>query len=170
MKNVVCILRMKKVGIKEAGDNLECRNCPYGKEDFDRRMAWYSKIIKERGTEMSKYVKVEDVMALINTPNRGNCDYFIVDQIEQLCQSDKVFDLGTAMAELEIKKDEARILAGMRATKVYGDEYEDDEFYSGQKTAYSSAIETIEKHTAGVKQVILQQQDEDKEKEIEVEF
>ena len=28
---------------------MECRNCPYGKEDFDRRMAWYNKIIEERG-------------------------------------------------------------------------------------------------------------------------
>lgn len=32
-----------------------------------------------------KYVKVEDIMAFINSPNRGNSDYFIVDQIEELC-------------------------------------------------------------------------------------
>lgn len=30
----------------------------------------------------NKYVKVDDVMNLINTTNRGNCDYFIVDDIE----------------------------------------------------------------------------------------
>ena len=28
-----------------------------------------------------KYVRVDDVMKLINTSNRGTCDYFIVDQI-----------------------------------------------------------------------------------------
>ena len=28
---------------------MECRNCPYGKEDFDRRIAWYNKIVEERG-------------------------------------------------------------------------------------------------------------------------
>ena len=38
---------------------------------------------------MSRYVKVNDVMNLINTSNRGNCDYFIVDQIEELCMSEK---------------------------------------------------------------------------------
>ena len=27
-----------------------------------------------------KYVRVDDVMELINTSNRGTCDYFIVDQ------------------------------------------------------------------------------------------
>ena len=64
MKNVACVPRMKKVGIKEAGDNLECRNCPYGKEDFDRRMAWYSKIIKERGipNDIYHYLKPQDAL------------------------------------------------------------------------------------------------------------
>lgn len=28
---------------------MECRNCPYGKEDFDRRMTWYNKIVEEQG-------------------------------------------------------------------------------------------------------------------------
>lgn len=28
---------------------MECRDCPYGKVDFDRRMAWYNKIVEERG-------------------------------------------------------------------------------------------------------------------------
>ena len=36
---------------------------------------------------MDKYVKVEDVMSFINTSNRGNSDYFIVDQIEDLCKN-----------------------------------------------------------------------------------
>ena len=42
---------------------------------------------------MSKYVRVEDVMNFINTPNRGNCDFFIIDQIEELCKSNKVYDV-----------------------------------------------------------------------------
>lgn len=42
---------------------------------------------------MSRYVKVEDIMEYINTDNRGNCDYFIVDRIEELCNSDKIIDL-----------------------------------------------------------------------------
>lgn len=42
---------------------------------------------------MSKYVKIDDVMALINTSNRGNCDYFIVDKIEELCNSNDVYDI-----------------------------------------------------------------------------
>lgn len=36
-----------------------------------------------------KYVRVDNVMELINTSNRGTCDYFIVDQIEELCSSEK---------------------------------------------------------------------------------
>ena len=28
---------------------MKCRDCPYGKEDFKRRMYWYNKIIRERG-------------------------------------------------------------------------------------------------------------------------
>lgn len=27
----------------------------------------------------------EEIMAEINTSNRGSCDYFIVDQIEKIC-------------------------------------------------------------------------------------
>lgn len=44
---------------------------------------------------MEKYVKVEDIMAIINTPNRGTADYFIVDQIENLCNSDKAITMVT---------------------------------------------------------------------------
>lgn len=42
---------------------------------------------------MEKYVKVEDIMAIINTPNRGTEDYFIVDQIENLCNSSKAITI-----------------------------------------------------------------------------
>lgn len=37
------------------GDILKCRNCPYGKEDFERRMCWYEKIMKERGIPNNIY-------------------------------------------------------------------------------------------------------------------
>lgn len=36
---------------------------------------------------MEKYISVEDVMSFINTSNRGSEDYFIVDQIEDLCNN-----------------------------------------------------------------------------------
>ena len=47
-----------------------------------------------------KYVRVDDVMELINTSNRGSCDYFIVDQIEELCRSEKIYDLDKVVEEL----------------------------------------------------------------------
>lgn len=50
---------------------------------------------------MSKYVKIDDVMALINTSNRGNCDYFIVDKIEELCSSSDIYDVEKVVTELE---------------------------------------------------------------------
>ena len=54
---------------------------------------------------MSRYVKVDDVMALINTSNRGNCDYFIVDKIEELCNSNNVSEFD----EVKVKTDEKKI-------------------------------------------------------------
>lgn len=48
-----------------------------------------------------KYVRVDDVMELINTSNRGSCDYFIVDQIEELCRSEKIYDLDKVVEQLE---------------------------------------------------------------------
>lgn len=49
----------------------------------------------------SKYVRADDVMELINTSNRGTCDYFIVDQIEELCRSEKIYDLDKVVEELD---------------------------------------------------------------------
>ncbi|RJW74535.1 hypothetical protein DW025_13140 [Coprococcus sp. AF38-1] len=48
-----------------------------------------------------KYVRVDDVMELINTSNRGTCDYFIVDQIEELCSSEKIYDVDAVVEQLE---------------------------------------------------------------------
>ena len=43
---------------------MECRDCPYGKEDFDRRMAWYIKIVEERGipNDIYGYETYEDAI------------------------------------------------------------------------------------------------------------
>lgn len=40
-------------------------------------------------------------MELINTSNRGTCDYFIVDQIEELCSSEKIYDVDAVVEQLE---------------------------------------------------------------------
>ena len=48
-----------------------------------------------------KYVRVDDVMELINTSNRGSCDYFIVDQIEELCRSEKIYNLDKVIEQLK---------------------------------------------------------------------
>lgn len=41
---------------------MKCRNCPYGKEDFEKRMYWYKKIVQERGipNDIYHYLKPED--------------------------------------------------------------------------------------------------------------
>lgn len=52
----------------------------------------------------NKYVKVDDVMNLINTTNRGNCDYFIVDKIEELCNSNNIYDIDKVVEELKETK------------------------------------------------------------------
>ena len=74
----------------------------------------------------SKYVRADDVMELINISNRGTCDYFIVDQIEELCRSEKIYDLDKVVEELEKLADKAndKILeAG--GLQLYYDGYED---------------------------------------------
>ena len=57
----------------------------------------------------NKYVKVNDIMELINTSNRGTCDYFIVDQIEKLCKSEKVYDVDKVVEQLEEFRDEMKM-------------------------------------------------------------
>ena len=66
-----------------------------------------------------KYVSAEDVMKLINTSNRGTCDYFIVDQIEELCRSEKIYDLD----KLADKANDKILEAG--GLQLYYDGYED---------------------------------------------
>lgn len=42
---------------------MKCRDCPYGIEDFERRMYWYNKIVKEHGVPNDIYhdLQPEDV-------------------------------------------------------------------------------------------------------------
>lgn len=55
---------------------MQCRDCPYGKEDFERRMYWYNKIIQERGipNDIYHYLQPEDA----------------ADEFEQFLWCDKV--------------------------------------------------------------------------------
>ena len=66
--------------------------------------------------KIKRYVSVEDVMSIINTPNRGIDDYFIVDQIEALCKS-KTKTLEELEAEYETS-------ANFQETAAYDDERE----------------------------------------------
>ena len=65
----------------------------------------------------NKYVKVNDIMELINTSNRGTCDYFIVDQIEKLCKSEKVYDVDKVVEQLEEVKNKDTEIALDEAQK-----------------------------------------------------
>lgn len=56
-----------------------------------------------------KYVRVDDVIKLINTSNRGSCDYFIVDQIEELCSSEKIYDVDKVVEQLEVENSKIEI-------------------------------------------------------------
>ena len=61
--------------------------------------------MEQEAVMSGKYVRVDDVMELINTSNRGSCDYFIVDQIEELCRSEKIYDLDKVVEELDKASD-----------------------------------------------------------------
>lgn len=48
------------------------------------------------------FVRVSDILNLINTPNRGTEDYFIIDQIEALCNSNKTIQLNKMLDDIGI--------------------------------------------------------------------
>lgn len=64
-----------------------------------------------------KYVRVDDVMELINTSNRGTCDYFIVYQIEELCRSEKIYDQDKVVEQLEKN---GQKMSEAKSNKLYG--------------------------------------------------
>ena len=64
-----------------------------------------------------KYVRVDDVMELINTSNRGSCDYFLVDQIEEICISEKIYDLDKVAEQVEKN---GQKMSEAKSNKLYG--------------------------------------------------
>ena len=66
-----------------------------------------------------KYVRVDDVMELINTSNRGTCDYFIVDQIEELCRSEKIYDLDKVVEQLEEERENVGFVKATTEASAY---------------------------------------------------
>ena len=67
-----------------------CQNCRFSEQNG--RPGRGKESMEQEAVMSGKYVRVDDVMELINTSNRGTCDYFIVDQIEELCRSEKIYD------------------------------------------------------------------------------
>lgn len=53
---------------------MECRNCPYGEEDFKRRMCWYEKIVQERGIPNDIYHNLKPEDAPDEFEQFLNCD------------------------------------------------------------------------------------------------
>lgn len=66
-----------------------------------------------------KYVRADDVMELINTSNRGTCDYFIVDQIEELCRSEKIYDLDKVVEQLEEERENVGFVKATTEASAY---------------------------------------------------
>lgn len=79
---------------------------------------------------MEKYVRVEDVMSFINTSNRGNSDYFIVDQIEDLCKNEAK-TLEELEKEQDAKKNSKKVVAKYSYDHSDGDQswYDSTTFY-----------------------------------------
>ena len=80
--------------------------------------------MEQEAVMSGKYVRVDDVMELINTSNRGSCDYFIVDQIEELCRSEKIYNLDKVIEQLKYN------------VKLYVDK-------EGEKVMLDEAIEIV---------------------------
>ena len=84
-----------------------------------------------------KYVRVDDVIKLINTSNRGSCDYFIVDQIEELCRSEKIYDVDKVAKQLEELKSQVPV------NRILDNIIKDKPKELGQLIAYGKAIEIV---------------------------
>lgn len=88
---------------------------------------------------MDKYVRVEDVMSFINTSNRGNSDYFIVDQIEDLCKN-------KAKTLEELKKEQSVQKCSKKVVAQYSYEHNDgDQIWDERTTYYQLANGTFQK-------------------------
>ena len=85
---------------------------------------------------MDKYVRVEDVIAFINTSNRGNADYFIVDKIEDLCKN-KAKTLEELKKEQNTKKERDTQEGPKKVVAQYCYEHNDgDQIWEDRTTFY----------------------------------
>lgn len=84
-----------------------------------------------------KYVRVDDVIKLINTSNRRSCDYFIIDQIEELCRSEKIYDVDKVVKQLEELKSQVPV------NRILDNIIKDKPKELGQLIAYDKAIRIV---------------------------
>lgn len=84
---------------------------------------------------MDRYVRVEDVMSFINTSNRGNSDYFIVDQIEDLCKN-KAKTLEELKKEQNTKKEHDTRKCSKKVIAQYSYEHNDGDQIWDERTTY----------------------------------
>lgn len=91
---------------------------------------------------MDKYVSVKEIMGLINTPNRGSADYFIVDKIEELCnEKGKILEELKEGAKNKIKQNNLR-----KVIAAYSYEHNDgDQIWEDQTTYYQLSNGTFQK-------------------------
>lgn len=78
---------------KQDIDNIIMALCP-NDEDFERPCispAYLKRELEALALDLEPTTKpknddnlIDKIMAQINTPNRGTCDYFIVDKIEEI--------------------------------------------------------------------------------------
>lgn len=91
---------------------------------------------------MSRLVDIEDVKNFIN----GLDSLPWEEEIDELLEIiPTAYDIEKVVAELKGKKDEAGIIASLRATRVGEDEYEEEPYHEGKKHAYGHAIEVVRK-------------------------
>ena len=93
---------------------------------------------------MDRYVRVEDVMSFINTSNRGNSDYFIVDQIEDLCKN-KAKTLEELKKEQNTKKERDTKECSKKVVAQYRYEHNDgDQIWEDRTTFYQLSDGTFQ--------------------------
>lgn len=93
---------------------------------------------------MDRYVKVEDVMSFINTSNRGNSDYFIVDQIEDLCKN-KAKTLEELKAKQDAKKEHDTKEGSKKVVAKYSYDHSDgDQCWYDSTTFYQLSDGTFQ--------------------------
>lgn len=92
-------IEREETRIKYMGVFLPCDGCMINDcKEYRRQLAEWLKELKHLRADRNMLLNViNDIQAEINTPNRGTCDYFIVDKIEEIINKYK--------AESEVKAD-----------------------------------------------------------------